>query len=474
METLDVNVNLKAHNKGRDRLIAIAKAHAEQLREGKQPPEGEADKIRKKKKKPKKPSAEEPTDPPDGDEEMTDTAAAQKAKGKTLAKVKVEPSDDNDKKPGKGFAFEPTNLGQSLGQMQLSGEMGSVRLSVKNLDNRITHAEQSLHTISTDMKVMKESIHEVRCDNAENKTVLHMLLEGQGWSQAEIDKRMAGAQERAKRLLTEPDAGKELESENISGSTPRSETSVTSKRSLQDMELTEVQMSQALERWSKDDLTQAAVRHGLTIDVFASVTKAMIIAALSHKIPDGLWAVMPDIGVNQGKFCAVAVRVCEFTKGGVLRWGANMPARPEPWFEKGDKIDVEVPQDLCLSNIFIAREDALDKAKVPAARRGRKTTTPITSPPPCIPTLAGLPTVVGVSSTSHGAGATPPGDEIHSAAATPAMAEPTYDGGASIADQNPADEATSPMMAGSQNGCGQEPDHPNSHTMSVDDDADII
>ena len=39
-----------------------------------------------------------------------------------------------------------------------------------------------------------------------------------------------------------------------------------------------------------------------------------------------------------------------------------------------------------------------------------------------------------------------------------------------------ADEATSPTMAGSQNGCGQEsePDHPDSHTMSVDDDADII
>ena len=169
METLDVNVNLKAHNKERDRLIAIAKAHAEQLREGKQPPEGEADKVRKKKKKPKKPSAEEPTDPPDGDEEMTDTAAARKAKGKALAKVKVEPSDDNDKKPSKGFVFEPTNLGQSLGQMQLSGEMGSVRLSVKNLDNRITHAEQSLQTISTDMKVMKESIHEVCCDNAETR-----------------------------------------------------------------------------------------------------------------------------------------------------------------------------------------------------------------------------------------------------------------------------------------------------------------
>ena len=234
-------------------------------------------------------------------------------------------------------------------------------------------------------------------------------------------------------------------------------------------------MSPAMERWSKDDLTQAAVRHGLAVDVFASVTKAMIIASLSHKIPDGLWAVMPDIGVNQGKFCVVAVRVCEFTKGGVLRWGANMPARPEPWFEKGDKIYVEVPHALCLSNIFIPREDALDNAKVPAARRGRKTTTPTTSPPPCIPTLAGLPTVVGVCSTSHGAGATPFGDGIHNAPAAPATDEPTHDGDASNVDQNPADEATSPTTAGSQNGCGQEsePGHQDLHTMSVDD-ADII
>ena len=78
-------------------------------------------------------------------------------------------------------------------------------------------------------------------------------------------------------------------------------------------------MSQPLDKWSKDELINTAVKHGVNIDVFATFTKAMIICALSHTLREGVWAIIPDIGANQGKFCAVTVRVCEVTKSGVLR-----------------------------------------------------------------------------------------------------------------------------------------------------------
>ena len=162
----------------------------------------------------------------------------------------------------------------------------------------------------------------------------------------------------------------------------------------------------------------------------------------------------------------------------VLRWGTNMPARSEPWLEKGEKIDVDVPQDLCLSNIFLMREDALDKAKVPAARRGRKTTNPSTSPSPCMPTLVGLPTVVSASSTSHSTGATPLEDGNHGAPTAHVPTEPARSGDCSNIQQIPADEASSSTKTDSQNGRGQEPDpdHHDPNTMAVDDadTADIV
>ena len=120
----------------------------------------------------------------------------------------------------------------------------------------------------------------------------------------------------------------------------------------------------------------------------------MLICALSHTLPEGLWAVMPNIGVNQGKFCIVSVRVCEITKAGVLRWGTGMDAHPEAWLEKGGKIEIAVPLDLCLSNIFQSKEDAADKAKVPAASRGRRSASPMSVPGP---TLVTIPTMVGIS-----------------------------------------------------------------------------
>ena len=378
METLEVKVNLKAHPKGRDRLIAIAKAHAEQLRAGKQAPEGEAEKIRKKKKKNKKAHTDAPAGLPAGDDEMIDTSGPKKPTFPENIKVKIEPQEDNDKKPAKGFHFSSASSGTSLQELQLSSEMGAIRLNVKGLDSRLTSTENSLKVLSTDVKSMKESIQEVRYDNAENKTVMHMLLKGQGWSREEIDKRMASAKEKAKApLATEPIPPQEPSSENIAGSNPRSEASASSKRSLHDMELTEVQVPQPLDKWSKDELTNTAVKHGVNIDVFATFTKAMIICALSHTLREGLWAIIPDIGANQGKFCAVPVRVCEVTKSGVLRWGTDMPARPDPWMEKGEKINVDVPLDLCLSNIFLQKDDALDRAKVPAAKRGRRSTSPL-------------------------------------------------------------------------------------------------
>ena len=89
METLDVTANLKAHKKGQDRLIAIAKAHAEQLRSGRDAPKGGAEKIRKKKKKKSPLPADD-----DQSDAMSMTIDGDKTHAQPTMSIKLEPKDD--------------------------------------------------------------------------------------------------------------------------------------------------------------------------------------------------------------------------------------------------------------------------------------------------------------------------------------------------------------------------------------------
>ena len=110
------------------------------------------------KKKNKKADTDASADLPAGDDEMIDTSGPKKPTFPENIKVKIEPQEDNDKKPAKGFHFSSASSRTSLQDLQLSSEMGAIRHNVKGLDSRLTSTENSLKVLSTDVKSMKESI----------------------------------------------------------------------------------------------------------------------------------------------------------------------------------------------------------------------------------------------------------------------------------------------------------------------------
>ena len=89
----------------------------------------------------------------------------------------------------------------------------------------------------------------------------------------EINKRMATAADRANKVLDDDDTKPEPGSASRTEEASRSDISQESKRSLQDLENTEVLVSQPLELWSKDDLVAAATKYGVKIDVLRLLPK---------------------------------------------------------------------------------------------------------------------------------------------------------------------------------------------------------